>query len=132
MTEKKQCVVCIIQARTTSTRLPNKIFLELAGKPVLAQVIDRVAQSRLVDQIVIAAPDSPANDAIETWLRAAYPQVGLYRGSEQDVLDRYYQAATAAEADVVVRITSDCPLIDPQVVDRVIAATLADGVDYCA
>lgn len=125
-------IVCIIQARTGSTRLPNKIFLDLLGIPVLGQVIERIQASFLIDDIVIASPNTVENDCIEEFVLAHYPTVGVYRGSEHDVLDRYYQAAKHYGADIVIRITSDCPLIDPQVVDRVIQSFLDQEVDYAA
>jgi len=128
----KPRVVCVIQARTTSTRLPNKIFKDLAGKPVLARVIDRVQAAQRIDQVVIAAPDNESNDSIETFVKETYPGVGLYRGSEDDVLDRYYQAASTFKADVVVRATSDCPLLDPGVIGKVVTEFLSAGVDYGA
>lgn len=125
-------IVCIIQARTGSTRLPNKIFLDLAGKPVLAHDIERVKNSKLINKIVIASPDSAENDIIENYVKDNYPEVGIYRGSENDVLDRYYQAAVKFSADVIVRITSDCPLINGQEIDKVIKAIVEKNVDYAA
>jgi len=125
-------VVCIIQARTGSMRLPNKIFLDLQGKAVLGQVIERVQGAKRITKIVIAAPDKPADDVIENYVREHYRDIGVSRGSENDVLDRYYQAAKAYEADLIVRITSDCPLVDPVEIDTVIEATVDQGVDYGA
>lgn len=125
-------IVCIIQARTGSTRLPNKIFLDLQGKAVLGQVIDRLKDSTFINKIVIAAPESEENDSIEAYIKEQYEDVGISRGSEHDVLDRYYQAAKQFDADVVIRITSDCPLIDPVVVDTVIQEHLDKKTDYTA
>ncbi|MBU0660588.1 glycosyltransferase family protein [Patescibacteria group bacterium] len=125
-------IICIVQARTGSTRLPNKIFLDLQGKTVLGQVIDRLNYSKLITQIVIAAPNKKEDDVIEEFVKKNYEDVGIYRGSEDDVLDRYYQAAKKYNADVIIRITSDCPLIDSVEVDKVIQAYLDNGVDYCA
>jgi len=123
-------VVAIIQARLGSTRLPGKVLVLLAGEPALARVVRRLARARTLDEIVVATTTRPADDEIESfcdergWLCS--------RGSEDDVLDRYYQAAIAREADVVVRITSDCPLIEPIVVDRVVGEFLAryPEIDY--
>lgn len=125
-------IVCIIQARTTSTRLPNKIFLDLEGEAVLARVIQRLRKSKLINKIVIASPDSASNDAIEEFVVKNFSDVGSCRGSEDDVLDRYYTAAKKFNADIVIRITSDCPLIDAQVIDKVIEKFLDDKVDYAA
>ena len=113
-------IVCIIQARVGSSRLPNKIFLDLEGKPVLARVIERLQNSKFINKIVVASPDKEGDDKIEDFIHDNYKDVGVYRGSENDVLDRYYRAARIYKADVVMRITSDCPLIDPKVADKVI------------
>ena len=125
-------IVCIIQARTGSTRLPNKIFLELEGRVVLGWDIERLTESKLINKIVIATPDSPENDVIENYVKENYPDTGIYRGSENDVLDRYFRAAKKYHADIVIRITSDCPLIDAEVVDKVIRVFLDSEVDYAS
>jgi spore coat polysaccharide biosynthesis protein SpsF len=102
--------VAIIQARMGSTRLPGKVLRPLCGKTILAHVIDRVRASEAIDAIVVATTDRPADDT----LAALVPTLGvtLFRGSEDDVLSRYYGAARAAQADTVIRITADCPLFD--------------------
>jgi len=123
-------IVCIIQARTGSTRLPNKIFLDLQGNSVLSHVIQRVSKSSLLNKIIIASPDSSSNDCIENFVNNNFPDVGIFRGSENDVLDRYYKAAVKYNADVVVRITSDCPLMDSQVIDSIIQRYLSRDYDY--
>lgn len=111
-------VVAIVQARTGSTRLPSKVLLDLEGAPVLERVLTRLGRCRRLDQVVVATTDLSRDDVLAELCRQhGWPCV---RGSEQDVLDRYYRAATAHAAEVVVRITSDCPLIEPQVVDRVV------------
>lgn len=115
----KQRIVVIIQVRMKSTRLPGKVLKNIAGKPILAHVIERLKDARLVDEIVIA---TTTKDEDRTILKFANEsRVKSFAGSEEDVLDRYYQAAKRCEADVIVRITSDCPLIDPGVVDKIIA-----------
>ena len=114
--------VAIIQARLGSTRLPGKVLLDLAGEPMLARVVNRVRRARRVDEVVIATTTEKRDDELASLCaKRGWP---CSRGSEQDVLDRYYQAALAHKADRVVRITSDCPLIDPQVIDSVI-----EGID---
>lgn len=126
----KQRVVVIIQARTKSTRLPGKVLKNIVGKSMLAHVIERVENIRLVDEIVIATTVKEEDRVI---LRLANDcGVKSFSGSEEDVLDRYYQAAKRYQADVIVRITSDCPLIDPEVVDKAIAFYLKykGTVDY--
>jgi spore coat polysaccharide biosynthesis protein SpsF len=115
-----------------SERLPGKVLMPLLDQPMLGQVIQRASRSRMLDALVVATTTDARDDAIvsvcerEGWL--------YYRGSEQDVLDRYYQAAKALEATVIVRITSDCPLIDASVIDYVIAAyhSVAPSVDYAS
>lgn len=111
-------VVAIIQARMGSTRLPGKVMKDLCGKTVLAHDIERVRQSKYIDEIVIATTKFKEDDII---LREALENgAKVYRGSEDDVLRRYYEAAKENKADVIVRITSDCPLIDPFIVDEVL------------
>lgn len=116
-------IVCIIQARMGSTRLSGKVLLPLLDKTVLDWVVYRVNQSRYITQTVIATTTHERDDRLVTHGEMA--GWAMSRGSEDDVLDRYYQAARQYEADLVVRITSDCPLIDPVVLDRVITAYLS-------
>lgn len=115
-------VVAIIQARMGSSRLPGKILLDLAGEPMLVRVVNRVCRAQTVDEVVIATTTEPADQAIAVLCAdRGWP---CFRGSEEDVLDRYYQAARAHGAEVVVRITSDCPLIEPEVIDRIVGEYL--------
>lgn len=108
--------VLIVQARMTSSRLPGKILLEAAGKPLLAHLIERLKKVRQADAIVIATTMNASDDVVESL--CARMGVGVFRGSEQDVLSRYAGAAEAFDADVIVRITSDCPMLDPRIVDQ--------------
>jgi spore coat polysaccharide biosynthesis protein SpsF len=122
--------VIIVQARMTSTRLPGKVLLEVAGKPLLEYQIERLRRSTLADRIVVATTVNAADQAIVALCeRLAVP---VWRGSEHDVLARYHDAARAHQADVVVRVTSDCPVIDPQVLDETIGYFLSEGgqLDY--
>jgi spore coat polysaccharide biosynthesis protein SpsF len=121
--------VAIIQARMGSTRLPGKVLQNLAGEPVLRRVINRVRRAETLTSIVIATTEQPADDAIVALCASiACP---YFRGSEQDVLDRYYRAAHHYQADLVVRITSDCPLIEPAIIDQVVQALISAGqYDY--
>jgi glutamate-1-semialdehyde aminotransferase/spore coat polysaccharide biosynthesis protein SpsF (cytidylyltransferase family)/predicted dehydrogenase len=123
-------VVAIIQARMGSSRLPGKSLAPIEGRPMLWHVIERVKQARLVDRIVVATSVSPADDAIEKMCREK--SVSCYRGSEHDVLDRFYSAARAEKAAQVVRITADCPLIDPEVIDRVVLRFQRGDLDYAS
>jgi spore coat polysaccharide biosynthesis protein SpsF len=123
-------VVCIIQARMGSTRLPGKILLPLQERPVLEHVVSRMKLVDLIDEVIIATTDQAQDDIlIQVCDRL---NVGCFRGSEADVLNRYHSAAIRSKADIVVRITSDCPLIDPAVTRQIIAAFLAqrDAYDY--
>lgn len=122
----KPKVVCVMQARMTSTRLPGKVLLDLAGKPVLVRDVERVRDCRLVDEVVVATSTMMQDDAIVDALAEHVPDAKVYRGSLDDVLDRFYQAAKEASADIVVRITSDCPLCEPELIDRVIQQLLDD------
>lgn len=108
----------IIQARMGSTRLPGKILKDLMGKTVLRHVIERVQQAHSIDEIIIATTMLDQDDAVAH--EAVKCGVKYFRGSEEDVLARYYLAAKETDADTVVRITSDCPLIDPLVTDEIV------------
>ena len=125
-------IVAIIQARMGSTRLPGKIMKEILGKPVILWDLDRVSLSKLIDEIVVAIPYGKENDVIVDTITEYNDKIITTRGSEDDVLDRYYQTAVKTDADVVVRITSDCPLIDPAVIDNVIEQFLDNDCDYCS
>jgi spore coat polysaccharide biosynthesis protein SpsF len=118
-------VVIIVQARMTSTRLPGKVLKTVLNKPLLEYQIERLRRAKLADEIVIATTDNGSEQPIvELCERLA---VTCFRGSEDDVLARYHGAALASQADVVVRVTSDCPIIDPSVIDEVIRFYL----DHC-
>lgn len=114
-----------------STRLPGKVLMPVLGRPMLWHVVRRTGQARLVDQVVVATTRGVADQAIVSLCEAE--GWAWFRGSEEDLLDRYYQAALSYQAGIVVRITADCPLIDPAVVDQVVAAFLqAQPLDYAS
>ncbi len=120
--------VVIIQARMGSTRLPGKIMLPLCGKTVLEHDINRVSAATRMDDIVVATTTKPADDVVaEEALRLG---VKVFRGSEDDVLSRYYLAAKAHDAETIIRITSDCPLYDPQLLDEMIGTFQQSRCDY--
>ena len=123
-------VIGIIQARMGSTRLPGKVLKELGGETVLARVVARVRGCRHAHEVMVATSSNRSDDPVVEECRRLGTRV--FRGSEEDVLDRYYRAAQDARADAVVRITSDCPLIDPQVSDQTIAAFLDQRPDYAS
>ena len=120
-------VVAIVQARMGSTRLPGKVMKPLLGEPMLARLLERLARCERVDDIVVATTDDGSERPIMALMDTL--NVNVFRGSEDDVLARYYGAAQRYNADVVVRITSDCPLIAPEVVDECVEAFLASGGD---
>jgi len=118
----------IVQARMTSTRLPGKVLLPLAGEPMLVRLLDRLRRVQRASGVVIATTTNPTDDPIAALCKQR--GVPCHRGSEHDVLSRYADAARAYSADVVVRITSDCPLIDPALIDQVIATYEEGDSDY--
>lgn len=123
-------VVAIIQARMGATRFPGKVMEDLAGDPMLARVVNRTRRAQTLNSIMVATTTQPADDVIVNLCETqGWP---FFRGSEEDVLDRYYQAALAFQADVIVRITSDCPLIEPEIIDQVVNKFLDyyPDVDY--
>jgi len=120
--------VLTIEARMRSTRLPGKVLRPILGRPMLELMIERLQRVRLVDQIVVATTTNQADDPIVDL--ACQLGVGIFRGSEEDVLDRVLRAGCAANADVIVETTGDCPLIDPEVVDDVVGEYLANKFDY--
>jgi spore coat polysaccharide biosynthesis protein SpsF len=123
-------IVAMIQARTGSTRLPGKVLKEIEGKTMLARVVERVRRARQINEFLVATTDHAADDAILAECKRLAVKVS--RGDQDDVLDRYYRAAQLAKAEVVVRITSDCPLIDPEVIDKTVAAFLEAKPDYAS
>lgn len=128
MADPDMKIVGIVQARMSSTRLPGKVLKPLAGRPMLERLVERLLEARLIDGIVIATSDQAEDDPIEVLARET--GVGCFRGSMTDVLDRYYQAACRFKAGHVVRITGDCPLIDPEIIDAVLEVHLKGGFDY--
>jgi len=123
-------VVTIIQARMGSTRLPGKVLMDLGGETVLARVVGRLRRARLVDETMVATTDSDIDDSVVRECQRL--NVSFFRGSETDVLDRYYQAARTCAANAIVRITSDCPVIDPQLVDATIRIFHQHKADYAS
>ena len=122
--------VAIIQTRMTSTRLPGKVLMELAGRPMLDQILGRLARASTLDELCVATTTNATDDAVVAVARGAGARV--FRGDEHDVLSRFVGAAREARADVVIRITADCPLIDPTVVDRVVSGLDESGADYAS
>jgi spore coat polysaccharide biosynthesis protein SpsF len=124
--------VIIVQARMTSTRLPGKVLMEVAGRSMLAQQLRRLKQCSMADEIMIATTTNSADDPVVELARQE--EVQHFRGSEHDVLARFVGAARQAQADVVIRVTADCPLIDPEITDCVISELVShpDNCDYAS
>jgi spore coat polysaccharide biosynthesis protein SpsF len=123
-------ILALLQARTSSSRLPGKVLEPVAGAPMILRQIERVARARRIDRLVVATSDQPSDDALSRVLRQA--DVEVFRGPLDDVLARFLGALEAYPADHVVRLTADCPLADPQVIDTTIARHLEAGADYTA
>lgn len=113
-----------------STRLPGKVLLDLGGRTMLARVIRRAQRSKLIDEVTVACSTESSDDAIVA--ECAKLGVRVHRGSDSDVLDRYHGATVAFQPEAIVRITSDCPLIEPEVSDKVIARFIESGADYAS
>jgi spore coat polysaccharide biosynthesis protein SpsF len=121
--------LAIIQARTGSSRLPGKVLERAGGRTLLAHIVERAQRARGLDEVIVATTVQPADDAVAD--EAARLGVATYRGSELDVLDRYYKAAFAFGGDAIVRLTADCPLLDPTIVSLVLERyRSAPPVDY--
>jgi spore coat polysaccharide biosynthesis protein SpsF len=113
-----------------SSRLPGKVLLDIGGEPMLVRVVERVRRARTVHAVGVATTSDPSDDPVaELCQSRGYP---LWRGSQFDVLDRYYQAARQFRADVIVRVTADCPVIDPAVIDHTVEVFFEAGVDFAA
>ena len=121
-------VVAIIQARNGSTRLPNKIFLKLMGKSLLHHVIERLKPSKEIDTIVVATTTSPKDNSVQEW--CIDNSIDCFRGSENNVLERYYYAARKFRADAIVRITADDPFKDYRLIDEAIKILKKDKYDF--
>lgn len=123
--------IAIIQARMSSSRLPGKVLSDICGHPMLWHVLQRTQAINRLDGVVLAIPETPADDCL---VEVAQERgIGCVRGSEYDVLQRYYRAAEWAKADVIVRVTADCPLFDPHIGNRALMEYLSTDADYvCA
>ncbi len=120
-------VLGILQARVSSSRLPEKVLKPILGRAMLLHQLDRVRRARALDALVVATSTEPGDDAIEALCASA--GVRCFRGSLHDVLDRFYQAALPVRPEYIVRLTGDCPLADPDVIDRVVEFLIAGGYD---
>lgn len=121
-------ILAIVQARMSSKRLPGKAMKKIIGKPMIGHLLARLSLSKRVNKIVLATSDLSENDELVRYVQ----QLGfdVYRGSEKDVLGRFYQAANQFHAKIIVRITGDCPLVDPQVCDKIVGVFEEGKFDY--
>ena len=108
--------LAIVQARMESVRLPGKVMMEINEVPLINILLQRLSQAKLVDKIVVAIPDSKENDVLSNYLKSLRHIVE--RGSKNNVLERYYKVSKKYKSDLIVRITGDCPLVDPNIVDQ--------------
>lgn len=123
-------ILALLQARTSSSRLPGKVLAELAGAPMILRQIERVRRARRIDRLVVATSDQASDDRLAAVLKDA--GVAVFRGPLDDVLGRFLGALAAHPAEQVVRLTADCPLADPALIDATIARHLETGADYTA
>ncbi len=121
-------VGAVIQARMSSTRLPGKVLLNVGQRPLLHQIILRLEAAKLLDTIIVATSTSTPDDEIEEWCHAK--GVSVFRGSEENVLQRYYECAKAFQLDIIVRVTADDPFKDPQIIDQLVDRIKSDNYDF--
>ena len=121
-------IVAIVQARLSSKRLSNKVLMDLSGRTVVGQVFNQLSFSKLINDVVLATSLDKSDDPLENWANENNQK--FYRGDLNNVLKRFYDTAKKFNADIIVRITADCPLIDPEVVDSVVKGYLEGDYDY--
>ena len=120
--------VAILQARMSSSRLPGKVLLEAGGRIILERMVERVRRSQMLDEVVVATTVDPSDDVLAEYCQSH--GIEFTRGSLNDVLDRYYQAALQYRAQIIVRLTGDCPLVDPMLMDDVVNALITEQADF--
>ena len=121
-------IAAIVQARMSSSRLPQKVLMDLQGKPVIEQVFHQLSYSKLLNEIILATSSDSSDDPLIEWAKSK--QIKYFRGDLNNVLKRFYDTAKYFNIEVIVRITADCPLIDPEIVDNVIEQYLIGNHDY--
>ena len=121
-------IVAILQGRMSSSRLPGKVLKPLVGEPMIYRQIERIERSKTIDKLIVATSSEPSDDAIEQFCKAS--NIECFRGDLNNVLSRYYQGALSVNATTVVRLTADCPVIDPNVIDAIVTKHLEEGNDY--
>lgn len=126
----KKNILCLVQARMGSSRLPGKVMTTINGKPMIGIIMESLKKSKLIDKSLVATSKSHKDDILVNYLKKN--KIDYYRGSEDDVLGRFYHAAKKENAGLIIRISADCPLVDPEIVDRVIEKALKYNSDYCS
>lgn len=121
-------IIATVEARMTSTRLPGKVLLDVGGQPMLAHLINRLKSVPSLDGVVLATTTNQTDDVLEEFSKKI--KIGCYRGSEDDVMSRVIGAAESVDADIIVEITGDCPIIDPEIIEQVIRVFRENNVDY--
>jgi spore coat polysaccharide biosynthesis protein SpsF len=124
----KSRIIAIIQGRMSSSRLPGKILADIAGQPMLTRVYMRTSRAKTLNEVIFATTTDASDDPVAEY--CDFSGIASTRGSLFDVLDRYYQTASQAKADIVVRITADCPVIDPELIDNVVNTLIDDEYDF--
>ena len=125
---KKEKITCIIQARMTSSRLPGKSMKSIIGKPAIQRVTERVKKSKLISDLWLACSDHKEDNVLENFAKAN--NINVFRGNMNDVLSRYVSISKMNDSGIIVRITGDCPLIDPDIIDAVIDKFIISDTDY--
>lgn len=121
-------IIATVEARMTSTRLPGKVLLDAGGQPMLAHLINRLKSVSSLDGVVLATTTNQTDDVLEEFSKKM--KIGCYRGNEDDVMSRVIGAAESVNADIIVEITGDCPIIDPEIIEQVIRVFKENNVDY--
>ncbi|MFC2048074.1 cytidylyltransferase domain-containing protein [Chloroflexota bacterium] len=121
-------IVAVIQVRMKSTRLPGKVLKNILGKPMLWHLVTRVQKAKYIDDVVIATTVNEGDNSLEEF--TIDNNLGVYRGSENDLVDRFFNAGKKYQADITVRVWGDCPLIDPDIIDKVLLKFIGENYDY--
>lgn len=121
-------VAAVIQARCGSTRFPNKVFADLCGHPLIFHVVNRLRFAKSIDEIVLATTTNPLDDKLEEWGRQQ--EILIYRGSENNVLNRFFMASELVEADIIIRITADDPFKEPSIIDKAVGTLIETKSDF--
>jgi spore coat polysaccharide biosynthesis protein SpsF len=126
----KRNIICLVQARMGSSRLPGKVMTPINGIPMIKIIMKSISRSKLINKSLVVTSRSKKDDILVNFLKKN--KISYYRGSENDVLSRFYHAAKKEKADLVIRITADCPLIDSEIIDKVITSAIKYDLDYCS